>query len=216
MSAADEGRSVGTAIDAERAMLPPARRNELELGEILLRTTRLQPEQLERARLRQRESHERLVDVLVEEGMLNADEVLAGVAEQLHLEIRQNLSPEEVDERLIQRVPISFAKQNRILPLAYDELRRLAHHQLGRERQGHTLGTTALVHEAYIKLAGADSLTWAGRAHFFAMCAQAMRRVLVNYAEARATAKRGGTALHVPIEDVVIRKVTVLGSPVAR
>jgi len=91
---------------------------------------------------------------------------------------------------------------DRVLPLAYDELRRLAHHQLGRERQGHTLDTTALVHEAYIKLAGADSLTWAGRAHFFAMCAQAMRRVLVNYAEARATAKRGGTALHVPIEDV--------------
>ena len=91
---------------------------------------------------------------------------------------------------------------DRVLPLAYEELRRLAHSQLARERRGHTLDTTALVHEAYIKLAGADSLSWKGRAHFFAVCAQAMRRVLVNYAEARKTAKRGGTALHVPIEDV--------------
>jgi RNA polymerase sigma-70 factor, ECF subfamily len=91
---------------------------------------------------------------------------------------------------------------DRVLPLAYDELRRLAHRQLARERAGHTLDTTALVHEAYLKLAGADSLTWKGRAHFFAVCAQAMRRVLVNYAEARKAAKRGGTALHVPIEDV--------------
>jgi RNA polymerase sigma-70 factor (ECF subfamily) len=92
---------------------------------------------------------------------------------------------------------------DRVLPIAYEELRRLAHHHLVRERTGHTLDTTALVHEAYLKLAGADSLTWKGRAHFFAVCAQAMRRVLVNHAEARKTAKRGGRALHVPIEDVV-------------
>jgi RNA polymerase sigma factor (TIGR02999 family) len=91
---------------------------------------------------------------------------------------------------------------DRVLPLAYEELRALAHRQLARERDGHTLDTTALVHEAYIRLAGADSLTWKGRAHFFGVCAQAMRRVLVNHAEARATTKRGGTALHVPIEDV--------------
>jgi len=91
---------------------------------------------------------------------------------------------------------------DQVLPLAYEELRRLAHHQLSGERAGHTLDTTALVHEAYIKLASAHSLTWKGRAHFFAVCAQAMRRVLVNYAEARNTAKRGGRALHVPIEEV--------------
>ena len=72
---------------------------------------------------------------------------------------------------------------DRVLPIAYEELRRLAHHHLVRERTGHTLDTTALVHEAYLKLAGADSLTWKGRAHFFAVCAQAMRRVLVNHAE---------------------------------
>lgn len=91
---------------------------------------------------------------------------------------------------------------DKVLPLAYDELKRIAHGQLARERAGHTLDTTALVHEAYLKLAGSDSLSWKGRAHFFAVCAQAMRRVLVNYAESRNAAKRGGTALHVPIEDV--------------
>lgn len=91
---------------------------------------------------------------------------------------------------------------DQVLPLAYDELRRLAHRQLARERAGHTLDTTALVHEAYLKLAGADALSWKGRAHFFGICAQAMRRVLVNYAESRGAAKRGGTALHVPIENV--------------
>jgi general secretion pathway protein E len=99
----------------------PVRRSDLELGEILLRTTRLQPEELERARQRQRESHDRLGDVLIEEGLLNADEVLAGIAEQLGLEVQPSVSPEEVDENLIQRVPIGFAKQHRIIPLSFDE-----------------------------------------------------------------------------------------------
>jgi len=109
--------------------LPPraSRHSELELGDILLRTTRLEPEQLERARARQRESHERLGDVLVEEGLLNPDEVLAGVAEQLRLDVRQTLSADEVDEGLVQRVPIAFAKQHRILPLSYDEERQIVH-----------------------------------------------------------------------------------------
>lgn len=109
--------------------LPPraSRHSELELGDILLRTTRLEPEQLERARARQRESHERLGDVLVEEGLLNPDEVLAGVAEQLRLDVRHTLSADEVDESLVQRVPIAFAKQHRILPLSYDEERQIVH-----------------------------------------------------------------------------------------
>jgi general secretion pathway protein E len=96
---------------------PPKRHGELELGEILLRTTRLEPEQLERARERQRESRERLADVLVEEGLLNADEVMGGLAEQLGLEICPEINTEDVDEALIQRVPITFAKQHRLLPL---------------------------------------------------------------------------------------------------
>jgi RNA polymerase sigma factor (TIGR02999 family) len=79
----------------------------------------------------------------------------------------------------------------------------LAHRELGREREGHTLNTTALVHEAYLKLADVRRLTWRDRAHFFAVCAQAMRRVLINYARDRGAQKRGGDAPHVLIDDVV-------------
>ena len=90
-----------------------------------------------------------------------------------------------------------------ILPRVYGELRGLAHRELGRERDGHTLDTTALVHEAYLKLADVRRLTWRDRAHFFAVCAQAMRRVLINYARGKGAQKRGGGAPHVLIEDVV-------------
>ena len=94
---------------------------DFELGEILLRTTRLSPEQLAQARARQDERAERLSDVLVEEGMLNADEVLHGMAAQYGLEVHQKLSPEQVDESLANRVPIGFAKQHRVLPISRDE-----------------------------------------------------------------------------------------------
>ena len=94
---------------------------EIELGEILLRSSRLQPEQLERARARQLADHERLADVLIEEGMLSADEVLGGLAQQLGLEMRDEIQPEEVDDALLSRVPIAFAKQHRLLPLGANE-----------------------------------------------------------------------------------------------
>jgi RNA polymerase sigma factor (TIGR02999 family) len=90
-----------------------------------------------------------------------------------------------------------------LLPLVYGELKRIARRSLQGERPGHTLNTTALVHEAYLKLARVDRLTWKDRAHFFAVCAQAMRRVLVNYALMKKAGKRGAGAPHVPIEDVV-------------
>ena len=96
-------------------------RGDLELGDILLRTTRLSAEQLELARNRQQESHQRLGDVLVEDGLISPDDLLRAIAEQLRLDVLQNLSPDEVDEALIQRVPIAFAKQHRILPLSLDE-----------------------------------------------------------------------------------------------
>jgi len=92
---------------------------------------------------------------------------------------------------------------DRLMPLVYGELRRMARSALYDERPGHTLSTTALVHEAYLKLARVDRLTWRDRSHFFAVCAQAMRRVLVDYALMRRAAKRGGGAPHLPIEDVV-------------
>ena len=79
-----------------------------------------------------------------------------------------------------------------LVPIVYDHLRRLAHRALRGERRGHTLNTTALAHEAYAKLAGLNRMQWQNRAHFFAVAAQAMRRILVDYAVARKAHKRGG------------------------
>ncbi len=80
----------------------------------------------------------------------------------------------------------------RLIPLVYAELRRMAHHQLAAEPGGHTLSTTALVHEAYLRLADQGPTAWANRAQFFALAARAMRRVLVDYARRRHAARRGG------------------------
>lgn len=79
-----------------------------------------------------------------------------------------------------------------LMPLVYDELRRLAHHYLQRERTDHTLQSTALVHEAYMRLAGKNAPQWQNRAHFFGIAAHVMRQILVEYARAHSAAKRGG------------------------
>jgi len=78
------------------------------------------------------------------------------------------------------------------MPLVYDELRRLAQHYLRRERADHTLQSTALVHEAYVRLVGQDSPPWQSRAHFFGIAARLMRQILVEHARAHHAAKRGG------------------------
>jgi RNA polymerase sigma factor (TIGR02999 family) len=83
----------------------------------------------------------------------------------------------------------------------YDELRRLAHHYMRAERSGHTLQTTALVHEAYMRLAGADGISVHDRTHFFAMAATMMRRILVDHARARAADKRGGAVTRIALDD---------------
>jgi RNA polymerase sigma factor (TIGR02999 family) len=90
---------------------------------------------------------------------------------------------------------------DRLLPLVYDELQRMAHAQLRRERDGHTLNTSALVHEAYLKLVEQRTPQWQGRNHFFAIASIAMRRVLVNYAKARGRQKRGGGDANVRIDE---------------
>jgi len=87
---------------------------------------------------------------------------------------------------------------DRLIPLVYDELRAVAHRRLRAERTGHTLQTTALVHEAYARLAGAE-LSLRDRAHFFALAARTMRRVLVDASRARLAEKRGGHAEVVPL-----------------
>lgn len=81
----------------------------------------------------------------------------------------------------------------RLIPLVYAELRRIAHRQLAAEPAGHTLSTTALVHEAYLRLADQSQTGWASRPQFFALAARTMRRVLVDYARRRGAARRGGT-----------------------
>lgn len=81
-----------------------------------------------------------------------------------------------------------------LMPLVYDELRRLARHYLRGEREGHTLQPTALVHEAYLRLVGQQRADWQNREQFVGVAAHLMRRILVDYARARATSKRGGGA----------------------
>lgn len=93
---------------------------------------------------------------------------------------------------------------DRLLPLVYDELRALARREMRRERSDHTLQPTALVHEAYLKLARLNRLEWRDRAHFFAAAAGTMRRVLVSHARRKRAEKRGGGAKDVPLENVVL------------
>ena len=81
---------------------------------------------------------------------------------------------------------------DQLLPVVYDELRRLAHERLRYERESHTLATTDLVHEAYVRLADGARVEWQGRAHFFAVASGVMRRLLVDWARARRAEKRGG------------------------
>src|SRR3981189_2187494 len=88
-----------------------------------------------------------------------------------------------------------------LLPLIYNELRRLAHNFLYRERPGHTLQTTALVHEAYLKLIDQRDARWQNRAHFFAIAAQAMRRILVDSARRHTALKRGGAAENLSLDE---------------
>lgn len=99
---------------------------------------------------------------------------------------------------------------DRLTPLVYRELHRLARGAMRGERPEHTLQTTALVHEAFIALAGAE-VNWADRAHFFAIAARQMRRILVNHGEAHRAAKRGGGLLHAQLDEAL----DVVGAPSA-
>jgi RNA polymerase sigma factor (TIGR02999 family) len=90
-----------------------------------------------------------------------------------------------------------------LLPLVYDELRRVAHHQLQNERPDHTLQSAALVHEAYLRLVGQEAPEWQNRAHFFAVAAQLVRQILVDYARRHRAAKRGGGAWKLSLADAV-------------
>ncbi len=96
------------------------------------------------------------------------------------------------------------AALEKLTPLVYNELHRLARRYMGRERPGHTLQTSALVNEAYIRLIDWKDIQWQNRAHFFAVSAQLMRRILVDFARSRNYAKRGGAARNVSLDEAMV------------
>lgn len=115
-----------------------------------------------------------------------------------------NLQPEEITVMLrALNAETSRATLDTLLPLVYDELHRQAHRYLRGERGNHTLQTTALINEAYLRLVGQKSVEWQNRAHFFAISANMMRRILVDYAKTKTRHKRGGNEEAVPLEDAL-------------
>lgn len=104
--------------------------------------------------------------------------------------------------RILDRVQQGDARAaEELLPLVYEELRKLATHKMAGEASGQTLQPTALVHEAWLRLAGEEKERWAGRAQFFSAAAEAMRRILIERARRRHALKRGGDAEHEPLEE---------------
>jgi RNA polymerase sigma-70 factor (ECF subfamily) len=96
------------------------------------------------------------------------------------------------------------AALDKLMPLIDDELRRLAHRYMNRERAGHTLQTTALVNEAFLRLVNRKNLQWQNRAHFFGIAAQLMRTILVDHARSHASAKRGGGARKLELDEAMV------------
>ena len=114
------------------------------------------------------------------------------------------LSPHRVTQLLAEWNHGDNAALVELTPLVYEELRRLAHHFMEGQRSDHTLQTTALVDEAYLRLADQTKPRWQNRAHFFAVAARAMRQILVNYAKSSRAQKRGGGALKVELDEAAI------------
>ncbi len=110
-------------------------------------------------------------------------------------------SPQNVTQLLIGWGQGDKEALNKLMPLVYDELRRQAARYLRRERVGHTLQTTALIHEAYLKLVDQKNVHWQNRAHFFGIAANLMRRILVDHARTKKRAKRGGSDIRVSLAD---------------
>ncbi|MBA2335851.1 MAG: sigma-70 family RNA polymerase sigma factor [Blastocatellia bacterium] len=97
---------------------------------------------------------------------------------------------------------------NALMSLVYDELHRQAHRHLQKERSGHTLQTTAIVHEAYLKLFNQKSVSWESRSHFFGVAATIMRRILIDYAKAKHRLRRGGAQSDLPLENALTISVS--------
>lgn len=115
-----------------------------------------------------------------------------------------SLSPEKVTELLTGWSQGNGDALTELTPLVYEDLRRLAHHYMSGQRPDHTLQTTALVNEAYLRLADQTNPSWQNRAHFVAVAARAMRQILVNYAKAYRAQKRGGGAEKLQLEEAAL------------
>jgi RNA polymerase sigma factor (TIGR02999 family) len=113
-------------------------------------------------------------------------------------------APQEVTQLLIAWGSGDQDALEKLIPLVYDDLRRLARNYMHREPAGHTLQTTALIHEAYLRLIEQKDVKWQNRAHFFAISAQLMRRILVSMARARQAHKRGGEARQVSLDEALV------------
>jgi RNA polymerase sigma factor (TIGR02999 family) len=114
------------------------------------------------------------------------------------------LAPHEVTCLLVDWREGDQTALERLLPLVYDELHRMAARYMRGERPGHSLQTSALVNEAYLRLADYKQMQWQDRAHFFAVAAQAMRRILIDFARARQNLKRGGRAERVSLDEALV------------
>jgi RNA polymerase sigma factor (TIGR02999 family) len=113
----------------------------------------------------------------------------------------QPTSPDQLTQLLVRWRGGDREALDALMPLVYDELRRLAHYYLQRERSDHTLQSTALVHEAYMRMLGQNLPDWQNRAHFFGVAARLMRQILVEYARGHQAAKRGGDACKVTLDE---------------
>jgi RNA polymerase sigma factor (TIGR02999 family) len=113
-------------------------------------------------------------------------------------------SPTEITQLLVRWREGDETALDKLIPLVYTELRRLAGHYMHQERPGHTLQTSALINEAYLRLIDHKNINWENRAHFFGVAAQAMRRVLVDYARSRRYIKRGGDVQMVPLDEAAL------------
>ena len=116
----------------------------------------------------------------------------------------QTASPQRVTQLLVNWSQGDTAALAELTPLVYDDLRRLAHRHMGRQRPDHTLQTTALAHEAYLRLADQTNPNWQTRAHFFAVAARAMRHILVDYAKRYRSQKRGGGGVKIELDEAAL------------
>jgi len=114
------------------------------------------------------------------------------------------VQPPEITQLLAEWSNGNQGALDKLYPLVYEELRRLAHRYMRRERKDHTLQTTALINEAYLRLIDQKSVHWENRAHFFSISAQIMRRILIDYARRYQYAKRGGGATKISLDDAAV------------